>query len=360
MAMSEEDRGQGSARRDWPGKGRMAIFALIFFGIGALFLLAWHVRHVLLLLFAAVLVAVILRTVAAPFQRWLRLPDGLALTAAILSIVGTLALLAWLVGSEIVEQVSALAEDLPRAWAQIEERAAGTFGGDLMRGLRELVDEASVASSLGQIGWSLGRATLDTVIVIVAGIYLAATPASYRTGILKIVPRERRQLASETIEQAGTALGLWLKGQVIQMVLIGTLTTIGLMLIGMPSAVTLGLLAGFLEFVPFLGPIAAAIPALLLAATLGWEMFLWTLGLYLLIQQIEGNVIHPMVQQRTVSIPPVVLLFGILLAAPIFGLPGILLAAPLAVFFFVLIKRLYVREALDTPTRMPGDDTSAK
>ncbi|MFQ3595886.1 MAG: AI-2E family transporter, partial [Sphingomonadaceae bacterium] len=133
-----------------------------------------------------------------------------------------------------------------------------------------------------------------------------------------------------------------------------TLTGLGLWLIGVPSALTLGLLAGLLEFVPFVGPIVAAIPALLLAGAQGTETFLWTLGLYLLIQQAEGNIIQPLVQRAAVKIPPVLLLFAILVAAPLFGPVGILLAAPLAVLVFTLVKHLYVREALDTPAEPRG------
>jgi predicted PurR-regulated permease PerM len=341
------------------GKDRVASHALIFFGIGALFLIAWQVRYVLLLLFGAVIVAVVLKTAATPFRR-IGLPHGPALTAAVFSVAGLLVLAGWLVGSEVADQASELADMLPDAWEQVETQLADTPFGGLMEGVRAQIMDGGIASSLGQIGLSVGRAVIDLVIVVVAGIYIASTPESYRTGLLKMVPKRRRALASDTVEHAGRGLSLWLRGQLIQMVLIGTITAIGLTVIGVPSALTLGILAGLLEFVPFLGPIAAAIPALLLAATLGVETLLWTLGFYLFLQQLEGNLIQPMVQKRAVSIPPVVLLFAILLAAPLFGIPGILLAAPLAVFTFVLVKRLYVQEALDTPTRMPGDDDGGK
>ncbi|MFN3592591.1 MAG: AI-2E family transporter [Thermaurantiacus sp.] len=334
---------------------QMVSFALIFFGIGALFLLAWQVRHVLLLLFGAIVIAVVLRSIASPFRDRLRFPDWAALIASVLTVAGVLGIAGWLVGSEVSAQVAVLADQLPAAWEDLQRRFSGTLVGDMMEALRAQADGAGIVSSLGRMGWSLGTAVIDIVIVIVAGIFLAASPQSYRTGLLKMVPRERREMAADTIEASGRALGLWLRGQLIQMVLIGTLTGIGLAIIGVPSALTLGIFAGLLEFVPFIGPIVASIPALLLAATQGMDTFLWTLGLYLVIQQIEGNLIQPLVQRHAVKIPPVILLFAILLAAPLFGLPGVLLAAPLAVFVFVLVKRLYVREALDTPTSLPGE-----
>lgn len=349
--------GDRRGERGWAGltPSQVVTFALIFFGIGALFLLAWQVRHVLLLLFGAIVIAVVLRSIAAPFRDRLGLPDPLALLASVLTVAGVLGLAGWLVGSEVSAQVAVLADQLPAAWEDLEQRLAGTLAGDMMEALRAQVNGAGIVSSLGRMGWSLGSALIDILIVIVAGVFLAASPTSYRTGLLKLVPRERRALAADTVEASGRALGLWLRGQLIQMVLIGTLTGIGLAIIGVPSALTLGIFAGLLEFVPFIGPIVASIPALLLAATQGMDTFLWTLGLYLLIQQVEGNLIQPLVQRHAVKIPPVILLFAILFAAPLFGLPGILLAAPLAVFVFVLVKRLYVQEALDTPTRLPGE-----
>jgi predicted PurR-regulated permease PerM len=334
---------------------QMATFALIFFGIGALFLLAWQVRHVLLLLFGAIVIAVVLRSIASPFRDRLNFPDWAALLASVLTVAGVLGMAGWLVGSEVSAQVAVLADQLPAAWEDLERRFAGTLVGEMMEALRAQVNGAGIVSSLGRMGWSLGTALIDILIVIVAGIFLAATPQSYRTGILKLVPKQRRAVAAETIDASGRALGLWLRGQLIMMVLIGTLTGIGLAIIGVPSALTLGIFAGLLEFIPFVGPIVAAIPALLLAATQGMDTFLWTLGLYLVIQQIEGNVIQPLVQRHAVKIPPVILLFAILLAVPLFGIPGVLLAAPLAVFVFVLVKQLYVREALDTPTSLPGE-----
>ncbi|MGO2880897.1 MAG: AI-2E family transporter, partial [Halomonas sp.] len=100
--------------------------------------------------------------------------------------------------------------------------------------------------------------------------------------------------------------------------------------------------AGLLDFVPLVGPIAAAIPALLLAYTVSPETALFVLMAYVIIQQIEGNILQPLVQQRAVSLPPALLLFALLASSTLFGLPGVILAAPLAVVLFVMVNRLYV------------------
>ena len=151
------------------------------------------------------------------------------------------------------------------------------------------------------------------------------------------------------------ALRLWLKGQAIAMVVVGLMTGIGLWFLGMPSAFVLGLLAGLLEFIPFAGPIISAIPAILLALVVGPEMALWVGLLYLAVQQFEGNILSPMIQQYAVDLPGVVLLFSLIGFGILFGTLGVILAAPLAVVTLVLVKRLYIIETLDTPTPIPGE-----
>jgi predicted PurR-regulated permease PerM len=125
------------------------------------------------------------------------------------------------------------------------------------------------------------------------------------------------------------------------MLTIGVMATVGLMLLGMPSALALGIFAGLAEFVPIVGPIMAAIPALIIAFSLDVSTALWVLGLFVVIQQIEGNIIQPLVQRQMVRIAPAVTLFAILAFGVLFGALGLLLAAPLTVVVRVLIRDLY-------------------
>lgn len=125
-----------------------------------------------------------------------------------------------------------------------------------------------------------------------------------------------------------------------------------------PSALALGLLAGLLEFIPLAGPIIAALPAILIALVAGPQAALWTLGLYPVVQQIEGYVLQPFVKQYAADLPAVILLFSLLGSGMLFGALGIVFAAPLTVFAYVLVKRLYVAKALKTPTSIPGEEQS--
>jgi predicted PurR-regulated permease PerM len=139
------------------------------------------------------------------------------------------------------------------------------------------------------------------------------------------------------------------------MVFIGLLTGIGLWLLGIPGALALGVIAFILEFVPFVGPILSSIPAILLALAFDPATAIWVVLLYIVIQQLEGNVIEPLVQQRAVDLPPALLLFSIVAGGLIFGMVGVVFAAPLLVVVFVMVKRLYVRDALGTHTDLPGE-----
>jgi predicted PurR-regulated permease PerM len=174
---------------------------------------------------------------------------------------------------------------------------------------------------------------------------------------VKLVPEERRGQLWSAFEASGTALKLWLKAQLLTMLLVGTVTGIGLWLIGVPSWFALALLAALLEFVPYVGPIAAAVPAILIAASVDPQTALLTIGLYILVQQLEGYVFSPLMQQWAVDLPGALLLFSLLACGTLFGAIGIIFAAPLTVVLFVLVKKLYVREALDTATPIPGEGT---
>jgi predicted PurR-regulated permease PerM len=193
------------------------------------------------------------------------------------------------------------------------------------------------------------------ILTVAAGVYIALQPALYRRGAAQLFPSKRRPLVEETIDDIGRGLRLWLLGQAIQMCLIGVLSAIAVWLIGLPSPLALGAIAGLAEFIPYLGPVMASIPAILVAMTSGYDAALWTIVAYIVIHQIEGNVIVPMVQRRLVFIPPAVLLLSIVAVTEIYGAIGIIFAAPITVIAFVAVKKLYVRDGLGQPTELPGE-----
>ncbi|MFZ0607408.1 MAG: AI-2E family transporter, partial [Xanthobacteraceae bacterium] len=192
-------------------------------------------------------------------------------------------------------------------------------------------------------------------VTLIGGFYLAAQPDTYRNGLARLFPRQWRGNVDETIEDIGRALHLWLIGVLIQMALIGTLSTGAVWLIGLPSPLALGVIAGFAEFIPYLGPLIAAVPAVLVAVTKGDNAAFWTILAYLAIHQIEGNLIVPLIQRRMVYIPPAVMLLGLVTILFLFGGISVIFAGPIAVMVFIAIKKLYVRDSLGEQTRLPGE-----
>lgn len=320
--------------------------------------LMWQLRGLLIMIFGAVLFAVILRILANPLRERFGLPDGLALLASVLFVFGLFALAFTLFGQEVARQAQILQQTLPQAWETLEGRleSRGLLA-PLMDWLETLPDSSGggVLSSLSNVLVSVGQVLTDAVLVIVGGIFLAVDPDLYRRGTIKMVPQSARANLGQALNDCWTALRLWLLGRLATMVAVGLLTGIGLWVIGMPAALTLGLLAGFLDFVPFVGPVVAAVPAVLLALAIDPVTAVWVIILYLVVQQIEGNVITPLFQKRAVELPPALLLFALVAAGLIFGIAGVLFAEPLTVVIYVLVKRLYVREALQTRTPIPGE-----
>ena len=330
---------------------------LIVLGLAALFFLLWQLRILFLMLFGAVVIASIFRAVADTICRFTGLPSGLATALSILIVLGSVAGMVALFGAHVAQQVETLRDTLPAAWKALEARI-GDIG--LSKQLDRLVATITTPgggslSGFGRALLSIGSGLADLIVVIFAGIYLATQPNFYRVGAIKLVPPGRRKIAAEAMLESERALRLWLKGQAIAMVVVGLLVGFGLWALGMPSAFTLGLMAALLEFIPFAGPIIAAIPAVLLALAVSPELALWVVLLYVVVQQFEGNLLTPLVQQYAVDLPGAVLLFSLIGFGTLFGTLGVILAAPLAVVTMVLVKRLYVIETLDTPTPIPGE-----
>lgn len=341
---------------DSPWLWQLAKAVLLTSGLVAAALLLWRLSQVLLLFFGAILVAVLLRAAAELIERYTPVAGRRAVGLACLLIGAVLVGFLYLMGAQIRTQVTSLTENLPEMTETLEDWLGLEGLGDWLRQQTgDVMEDGNIAADVAGYTAQIAGVAVRAIIVLAAGVYLAFNPRLYRAGVLTLVPESHREEARDTVQAVGRALKLWLLGQLAAMVLVGVLTTLGLWLLGVPSAIALGFLAGALEFVPFIGPIAAAIPAIAMGLSESPSTALWVVGLYLLIQQIEGNVIYPLIQQRAVDLPPVLTIFSIVVFGVLFGLLGILLAAPLAVVVFVLVKKVWVRETLDEEVELPGE-----
>lgn len=327
---------------------RRVVWALLLIGLVALLV---TLAQMLLLVFAAVLVAIVFDSLSRTIERLTRVPHKVGLALSVLVVLAALALAVWFFGAQLSAQVAELQETLPRAWRAFEQWLGDVgVGARVADALRAWAPStAGLVRNLGNVAAAAGGALGGFVLVVVAGIYLAAQPRTYRSGFLHLVPPTSREAGRSALGASGDALRAWLVAQLMAMMGVAAITAVGLWAIGVPSALALGLLAGLAEFVPLVGPIFAAIPAVLLATTMGTDSVLWTVALYFAIQQIEGNVIMPMVTRRAVALPPALALFSIFAVGSLLGPLGVLLAAPLAVVAFVLVRELYLKRTLGDP-----------
>lgn len=339
-----------------PLDARSASRLVLRVGLGILVaLLVWRLADVLLLAFGAVLVAVVLRTASRAIETWTPVSRRWAFPVAGLLCAGLLAGFLYLLGAQLVAQASALPDVLRQSIDMLEERF-GLHGIEdwAVERMRGAASEGGVGGLLG-VSSSVAGALADLAVVVAAGVFLAIRPEVYVRGFLLLVPRERRPAVHDTLHSSGEALRLWLLGQLVSMAIVGIVTGVGLWLLGVPSPLALGVLAAVSEFVPFAGPIIAAIPAVLLAASESLTTALWVIVLYTVVQQLEGNLITPIVQRHAVDLPPAVTILAIIAFGTLFGIPGILLATPLAVVCLVAVERLWVREVLGEDVRIPGE-----
>jgi predicted PurR-regulated permease PerM len=332
--------------------------AAFIFGLALFLALLWFLFDVVLIVVGAVLVAVLLRLGAEPFTHYLKLPQRIALGLSGLIIVCLLVGLGYLFGSRIGAELQDVLQRANAAQKSIVATLQGSRFGNVL--LSHVVgSNLSITEIITRI-FSVSAGFIEaTVITMITGVYLAVQPSMYCTGLIKLFPRQWRANAGETLDDIGNALRLWLLGQLIQMLLIGLMSAFATWLIGLPSPLALGFIAGLLEFIPYLGPILAGIPAVLVAATKDLNAVIWTLVAYIVIHQTEGNLLAPIIQRRMVSIPPAVILLGIVVVNFVFGTVAMIFATPIVVVAFVMIKKLYVRDSLGEKTSIPGETSEA-
>lgn len=311
----------------------------------------WSIAQVLLLVFAGLLLAVLLHGLASRLSAHTPLSYGWSLALVGVGLLALLSLAGWLLVPRIADQLDQLTETIPQSIDRLEQQVRqygwGAFLLDHMPAAEEVMRgrQGLWQRLFGVVSTAVGILA-NLVIILVTGVYLAASPDLYKKGIVRLVPLRARARAHEVLGAVGQALWQWLIGQFISMTIIGVCAWIGLMLLGVELALILGLIAGLLEFVPLIGPWVGAAPAVLLAFAESPTQALYVGLLFLGIQQLESNVVTPLVMKEAVSLPPVLTLTATLVGGVLFGLAGILLATPLTVAIMVLVQKLYVEDVL--------------
>ncbi|HET7670841.1 MAG TPA: AI-2E family transporter [Burkholderiales bacterium] len=329
--------------------------ALVYAGIAVLavvtLIVAWYALDVLLLGFIGVLVAILLRAPADALAARTPLSPNLSLAIVCVIVFAGLGALLWLFGRTIAAQSLELFDRLPQIIETAKEGLRSTDAGE--RAVRLAEESGALESSqghflgrgLGMIGATFG-ALAHMVIIIFFGVFLAAQPKIYIRGILHLVPKPQRPRARELLGEMGSVLRRWLVGQSLLAAVVATITGVGLMLIGAPFALPLAILAGLMEFVPYIGPFVSAVPAIVIGFGEGAQVALWIALLYLAVQVLESYILAPLIQHRAVELAPALVLFAQVLMGVLAGPLGVVVATPLAAVTLVAVKMLYVEDGL--------------
>jgi predicted PurR-regulated permease PerM len=310
-------------------------------GLLVLLFIAWKIRHALLVGFAGVVVAILLDAAARPIRRFTPLSQPAAVSLAGVLVLLAAIVLGWFLWPQVQAQGMTFVEQIRTTLAGLQERYGPLLpDGDSPATTGMLQDIAGFITS-----WSASAlgALASLLLVVITGTFLASAPELYRDGAVRLLPPAEQPRMRRALDRCGRGLRGWLRAQLISMAIVGIGVTLGTWAIGLPSPVPLGVLAMVAEFVPILGPLAAAVPALLLATDQGLPTLLWTGGFYILLQQVESNLVLPILGQEVARIPPALLLVAVAAFGYLFGIAGVLVSAPLTAAMVALVDELYVK-----------------
>lgn len=340
-----------AAERSYVNKVLIAIGVVLLAIL--LLLLIYFTVDVILLIFSAVLIAIFLRGLAIPVARKLNIGEGWAVIGVSVILVLVLAGGIALLTPSVAEQVQILRVKLPESAVQVTQYINQfSWGQAISRSLptpeviMQKIDTGSLISGVGGVFSSTVGAVGNFFVVILLAVYIAAEPKLYANGFVRLFPIRSRPRVKEILDTAGETLSWWLIGKIASMVFIGLLTWIGLSIMGVPLALTLGLIAGLLSFIPNFGPILSAVPAVLLAFIYSPMTAAYVIGLFIGVQLIESNLVTPFIERKTVELPPALtIIFQLVFAITLGGL-GLVLATPLLAMLMIFIQMIYLEDIL--------------
>ena len=340
-------------RRITIASGTVVRVMLAAIGVIAVANLLWLGRDALFVALLACLVGLYLSFWVDLLVDRVGLRRGIAAPLVLLLSVALLVGLFALLWPTLKDQLSTVREQLPRALERVSDWARGVFSSMGAEGVTPSVDvEQQLQQRLRQeAGGIVGGALplLNTLVgalfgifvVLAAGLFLAVDPDLYRRGFVRLLPRSHRARVNGALGELAHTLRWWMVGTGLSMTIIALATTLALWAIGLPGFVALGVIAGLLQFIPNIGPLLSAVPAVALALVVEPSKVVWVIVLYATIQAVETNLITPLVMKRVIDVPPALSLLFQSLMAIVFGFLGLLLAVPILAAVIVLVDRLY-------------------
>ena len=312
----------------------------------------WGMGDMVLVVFAAGLVACLLRGGADWLAGRVGGPAGLWLAVIVLAVLGFMAF-------EIVIRGPVIAGQVQDIWGQLRGQATDLWErygqADWLKPVLGRAREwfESGTQRIAGVAAGVGTSTLgglgSLVVMLVTAIFFAVDPPLYVEGTVHLLPVSWRPHGRAVLRDMGHVLRWWFIGQFIDMCAVGILTAVGLYVLGVKLAFTLALIAALFNFVPYVGALAGAVPAILIALGQGPQTALYTALLFAAVQTLEGNVIAPLIQKRTVELAPVLTILSQTVLGTLFGPLGLILATPITAAGVEFVKKVYVEEILAEP-----------
>jgi predicted PurR-regulated permease PerM len=302
----------------------------------------WHTVAIVALLVVVILIARVAFNVLL-----------MVLAGILISIGGSFAILAvlfWIMGTKISNQVAVLSDTLPHTISNAKIKMAETpIGRKILEYLASDNSDALMTTAKSFFNTSFGVLG-DIYIILFLAIFFTSNPDLYKDGLIKLVPDSKKPLARQIFDRISYALKGWLKGMMLSMVLVFILLSIGLGIMSIPVALVLALLTGLLKLIPNFGSLAAMIPGVLLALTISTNTAIIVALIYMVTQTIVSNIVTPIIQNRMINLPPALTILAQVLMGTLSGVLGIILAVPLLAIVMILVDELYVKKINETDT----------
>lgn len=317
----------------------------VFSFIVVVLLLLKATFNVWLLILAGSLIAVLFRGISDLLQRKTKWKEKITLPLAIIGSLLLFGLVSTLIGTKVQTQATQLRETLP---VTIQKAKNYLNKSSIGQKVIEKVSSPEAKDKAQKIAQSFFQTTFgvfgDIYVILFLGIFFTVGSKDYKNGLVALVPKKRKEEASEVLEKTGDNLKKWLKGQLFAMFIVFALTAIGLAIIGVPLWLVLAIIAGILNFIPNFGPMIAMVPAVLVGLLESPTTAAFIAGLYILVQVVESNFITPMLQKKLLDTPPAMIIVAQLLMTALTGGWGIILAIPFFVIIMTLVQELYIKK----------------
>jgi predicted PurR-regulated permease PerM len=288
---------------------------------------------------------------AANFAQRHHIPRPFGALGGLLLVIGAIGLLGYVIIPSFVNEVKDFANTLPHTINRTERyihAVTGVKKQALSHDVTQFVQgythhPQKLLAPLESVGLSLVGIATGFIVVIITSLYIAISPGPLMQATLSLLPEEHRAAGRRVMSRIATSWRGWLRAIAIDMIVLGGLLYLGMRIIGLPFALGFAVFSAILTVIPNYGSIISAIPPILLGLSISPGKAVLVLIVYVIVNQIEGNLILPIVMARTVELHPAVVAIGVLVTAALFGLIGVILSIPILSLAVILVEEVWIK-----------------